>query len=185
MARPLSGAALESPPFSTAPARQRGGHRRAQTVPTWIARPLLVRRRLEHVCPRSLVFWMGVPRKQALEEAARLSGRQTSPCSKRLKAQSQVAVSTLESLAKKPAKHVAQARHKWPALPWDRAIVGERTLQHRARLPPEHAQTFPHGPGFVVGHPWTNSVLLLQDRLLPLRPIPFESQRDCREPQRT
>jgi len=37
----------------------------------------------------------------------------------------------------------------------------------------------------VVGHQWTNIGLLLQDRLIPLRPLPFESQRSCREHQRT
>src|SRR5712691_5813036 len=45
-ARPSIGEALEYPPLSIAPARHRGGHMRAQTVQTWIARHLLVRRRL-------------------------------------------------------------------------------------------------------------------------------------------
>ena len=71
------------------------------------------------------------------------------------------------------AKHVAQARHQWQERPWDLAIVVESTLQHRASLPPENAKTFNHGQGFVVGHQWTNIVLLLQDRLIPFRPIPF------------
>jgi hypothetical protein len=61
----------------------------------------------------------------------------------------------------------------------------ESTLQHRASLHPENAKTFNHGQGFVLGHQWTNIVLLLQDRLIPLRPIPFYSQRYCREPQLT
>ena len=53
-ARPLAGAAREYAPRSTAPARHRGGHLRAQTVPTWSARHLLVRLRLAHVGTRSL-----------------------------------------------------------------------------------------------------------------------------------
>ena len=32
-----------------------------------------------------------------------------------------------------------------------------------------------------MGHQWTNIVLLLHDRLIPLRPIPFYSQRYCRD----
>lgn len=150
---------------------------RAPTVQTGIARHLSVRRRREHVCLSSLVFLMGVTRKHALEEAARFCGLHTSPCSKMVKAQSDVAVSTLESLAKKHAQHVATARHKVPALPWDMAIVVESPLPHRARLPPENAQTCQHGHGFVVGHPWTTSGLSLHDRLRPLRPIPFSRQR--------
>jgi hypothetical protein len=37
------------------------------------------------------------------------------------------------------------------------------------------------GNGFVIGHQWTNIVLLLNDMLIPLRPIPFYSQRYCRD----
>jgi len=36
-------------------------------------------------------------------------------------------------------------------------------------------------PRFVVGHQWTNIVLILNDMLIPLRPIPFYSQRYCRD----
>ena len=154
---------------------------RAQTVQTWIARHILVRRRLENVCTSYLLFLMVVTRKHYLEEADPFSGRHKSQYSKMLKAQSQVAVSTLESLSKKQAKQVAKARQKLKELPWDIAIVVDSTLQHRASLHPENAKTFNHGQGFVVGHQWTNIVLLLQDRLIPLRPIPFYSQRYCRD----
>jgi hypothetical protein len=145
---------------------------RAQTVQTWIARHLLVRRRLEHVCTRSLVFVMVVTRQHALEEAARFSGRHTSHCSKRWKAHSKVAVSTLERLSKPHAPHVATARQQLPERPWDRAMIVESTLQQRASLPPEHAKTFHHGQGCVGGHPWTKIVLLLHAMRSPLRPIP-------------
>jgi len=154
---------------------------RAQTVQTWIARHILVRRRLATVCTSYLLFLMVVTRKHSLEEAARFSGRHKSQFSKLLKAHSQVAVSTLERLSKHQAKQVAKARHKLQDLPWDIAIVVDSTLQHRASLQPENAKTFNHGQGFVVGHQWTNIVLLLHDRLIPLCPIPFYSQRYCRE----
>jgi hypothetical protein len=145
---------------------------RAQPVPTWSARHILVRRRLANVCTRSLVFLMVVTRNPSLAEAARFSGRHTSPCAQRLQAHRQGAVATLESLSKQPAKPVANARQKVTELPWDMAIVVESTLQHRARLHPANAQTFHHGQGCVVGHQWTKIVLLLQARRIPLRPIP-------------
>ena len=154
---------------------------RAPTVQTWIARHILVRRRLENVCTRDLLLLMVVTRKHSLEEAARFSGRHTSQCSKMLQAHSQVAVSTLERLSKKQAKHVATARQKLQERPWDIALVVDSTLQHRASLHPENAKTFHHGQGCVVGHQWTNSVLLLQDRLIPLRPLPFSSPRYGRD----
>ena len=47
---------------------------RAQTVQTWIARHIAVRRRLEHICMSYLLFVMVVTTKHSLEEAARFSG---------------------------------------------------------------------------------------------------------------
>jgi Transposase DDE domain len=153
---------------------------RAQTVQTWIARHILVRLRLENVCTSYLLFLMVVTTKHSLEEAARFSGLHKSQFSKMLKAHSNGAVYRLESLSTKQAKQVAKARHKWKELPWNIAIVVDSTLQRRASLHPENAKTFNHGHGFVVGHQWTNIVLLLNDMLIPLRPIPFYSQRYCR-----
>jgi len=154
---------------------------RAQTVQTWIARHIFVRRRLVNICTSYLLFLMVMTTKHSLEEAARFSGLHKSQFSKMLKAHSQVAVYTLESLSKKQAKQVSKARQKLKELPWKIAIIVDSTLQHRASLHPENAQTFNHGQGFVVGHQWTNIVLLLNDLLIPLRPIPFYSQRYCRE----
>ena len=154
---------------------------RTPTVQTWIARHILVRRRLENVCTSYLLFLMVMTTKPSLEEAARFSGLHKSQFSKMLKAHSTVAVYTLETLSKKQAKQVAQARQKLRELPWKIAIVVDSTLQHRASLHPENAKPFNHGQGFVVGHQWTNIVLLLNDLLIPLRPIPFYSQRYCRE----
>lgn len=154
---------------------------RARTLQTWIARRIGVRRRLERVCTSYLLFLMVVTTKHSLEEAARFSRLHKSQFSKMLKAHSNVAVYTLESLSKKQAKHVSKVRQKLKELPWHIAIVVDSTLQHRASLHPENAKTFNHGQGFVVGHQWTNIVLILNDMLIPLRPIPFYSQRYCRD----
>ena len=154
---------------------------RAQTVQTWIARQILVRLRLENVCTSYLLFLMVVTTKHSLEEAGRFSRLHKSQFSKMLKAHSKVAVYTLESLSKKQAQQVSKARQRLKELPWTMAIVVDNTLQHRTSLHPENAKTFNHGQGFVVGHQWTNIVLLFQDLLIPLRPIPFYSQRYCRD----
>jgi hypothetical protein len=157
---------------------------RAQTVQTWSARHILVRLRLETVCTSALLFLMVATRKHAREEAARFSGRHTSPCAKMLPAPRQVAVSPRERLSTPQAKHVATARQKLPGLPWEIVSIGESTRQHRASLHPEHAKTCNHGQGCVVGQQWTNIVLLLNDRLMPRRPIPFYRQRYCRDRKR-
>jgi AraC-like DNA-binding protein len=128
-----------------------------------------------------LLFLMVATTRHSLEEAARFAGLHKSQFSKMLKAHRKVAVSTLERLSKHQAKRLAKARHKLHELPWAIAIIVDSTLQHRASLHPENAQTFNHGQGFVVGHQWTNVVVLLNDTLVPLRPIPFYSQRYCRD----
>ena len=69
-------------------------------------------------------------------------------------------------------------------LPWQIAILIDSTIQHRASVHPENAKTFNHGKGFVIGHQWTNIVLLLNDSLIPLPPIPFYSKRYCQEHNR-
>src|SRR5437660_2544948 len=64
-------------------------------------------------------------------------------------------------------------------LPCRIAILIDATLQRRASLHPENTHTFNHGQGYVIGHQWTNVVLVLGDILVPLKPIPFYSKRYC------
>src|SRR5439155_16576509 len=90
-----------------------------------------------------------------------------------------VAVTALESLSKTQARQFAKALARRNGLPWTIVIIIDSTLQHRASVHPENAKTFNHGKGYVIGHQWTNIVLLLGDILIPLRPIPFYSKRYC------
>src|SRR5262245_13306377 len=99
----------------------------ARTLPTWVARHILVRLRLEIVCTNYLLFLMVVTTKHALEEAARFAGLHKSPFSKVWKYHANVAIYTLESLSKKQAKHVAKTLHKCKGLPWKIALIVDRT----------------------------------------------------------
>jgi hypothetical protein len=152
---------------------------RARTLQTWIARHIVVHRRLGSVCTSSLLFLMVVTTKHALAEAARFSGLHTSQCSKLLKGQRDVAVSTLESLSKKQAKKRSQALGPLQALPWKIALIVDSTLQHRARVHPENATPFHHGKGYVIGHQWTTLVLSIHALLIPRPPLPYSSKRSC------
>jgi hypothetical protein len=145
----------------------------AGTIQTWIKRRIAVRQRLARICTRYLLFLMVVTTKHSLEEAARFSGLHKSLFSKLLKSHSKVATTTLERLSKTQARQFAKALARRNGLPWKILIIIDSTLQHRASLHPENAQTFNHGKGYVIGHPWTNIVLLLGDILIPLQPIPF------------
>ena len=111
--------------------------------------------------------------KHSLEEAARFSGLHNPLFSHLLKSHTKVAITTLESLSKTQARQLARRLQRVKGLPWKIVILIDRTLKHRASLHPENAKTFNHGHGYVIGHQWTNVVLVLGDILIPLKPIPF------------
>jgi Transposase DDE domain len=151
----------------------------AGTLHTWIKRHITVRRRLERICTGYLLFLMVATTKHSLTEAARFSGLHPSLFSKLLHSHAQVAITTLDQLSKRQARQFAKALPRVHGLPWKIVILIDSTLQHRASLHPENAKTFNHGKGYVIGHQWTNIVLVLGDMLIPLPPIPFYSKRYC------
>ena len=146
---------------------------------TWITRHIAVRRRLERICTGYVLFLMVATTKHSLKEAARFSGLHPSLYTKLLQSHAQVAITTLDHLSKTQARQFAKALQRVHGLPWKIVILIDSTLQHRASLHPENAQTFNHGKGYVIGHQWTNIVLVLGDMLIPLPPIPFYSKRYC------
>src|SRR5262249_9672813 len=104
----------------------------------------------------------------SLKEAARFSGLHPSLFAKLLQAHAKVAITTLENLSKTQARQFAKTLKRVNGLPWKILILIDSTLQHRASLHPENTKTFNHGKGYVIGHQWTNIVLLLGDMLIPL-----------------
>ena len=145
----------------------------AGTLHTWIKRHIAVRQRLERICTSYLLFLMVATTKHSLTEAARFSCLHPSLFSKLLQAHSNVAITTLENLSKTQAQQFTKPLHRLDGLPWKIVILIDSTLQHRASLHPENAKAFNHGQGYVIGHQWTNVVLVLGDILIPLKPIPF------------
>src|SRR5919198_4077887 len=142
----------------------------AGTLHTGIKRHITVRRRLERICTSSLLFLMVATTKHSLKEASRFSKLHPSLFSKLLQSHANVATTTLENLSKTQARQFAKALQRVKGLPWKIVILIDSTLQHRASLHPENAKTFNHGKGYVIGHQWTNSVLVLGDILIPLNP---------------
>jgi hypothetical protein len=150
---------------------------RAGTLQTWMTRRLSVRQRRARVCTGSLLFLMVVTTPHSLAQAARFSGLHTSLFSNMWQSHAKGAIATLERLATTQARQFSKVLQRVNGLPWKIVIIIDSTLQHRASLHPENAKTFHHGQGDVIGHQWTNIVLILGDMLMPLRPIPFESKR--------
>jgi hypothetical protein len=146
---------------------------------TWVTRHIAVRQRLARVCTSYLLFLMVAPTKHTLTEAARFSGLHPSLLAKLLHAHAKVAITTLDHLSKTQARQCAKALQRIHGLPWKIVSFIDATLQHRASLHPENTQTFNHGKGYVIGHQWTNVVLVVGDILIPLKPIPFYGKRYC------
>ena len=153
----------------------------AYTLHTWIARHIGIRPRLERVCVYYLLFLMVTTTKHSLEEAARFSAMNKSQFSKLLKIHHQTSIYTLESLSKTKARRLSKALRFCKGLPWKIVIIIDATLQNRSSLHPKNTQRFNHGQGFVIGHQWTNIVLILNEMLIPLCPIAFYSRSYCRE----
>jgi len=152
----------------------------AGALHTWITRHIAVRWRLGRICTAYLLFLMVATTKHSLKEAARFSRLHPSLFSKLLQSHSNVAITTLDQLSKTQARKLAKALERVRGLPWKILLIIDATIQPRASLHPENAQTFNHGKGYVIGHQWTNIVLVLGDILIPLPPIPFYSKGYCR-----
>jgi hypothetical protein len=153
------------------------------TFENWLSRRIPVKSRLKNVCLSLVMFLMIEARKHSLQEAARFWGMNKSQFSRFLKNHSPLAVYTLEDLSKRQAKQFSKAV-KWLAegsVPWKIAILIDSTIQRRSTLHTDNAKRFNHGNGFVIGHQWTNIVLVINDVVIPLSPIPFHSKKYCRE----
>jgi len=122
-------------------------------------------------------------RKHTLEEAARFSGINKSQFSRFLKNHGDLAVYTLQNLSRNQAKQFSMVLNclEKGSLPWRIAILIDSTIQNRSTLHTDNAKRFNHGKGFVIGHQWTNIVLVINDMLIPLTPIPFYSKNYCRK----
>ncbi|MDI6792817.1 MAG: hypothetical protein QME81_08140 [bacterium] len=60
-------------------------------------------------------------------------------------------------------------------------MLVDSTIQNRSSLHSDNVQRFNHGKGFVIGHQWTNIILIINTILIPLPPIPFYTKKYCRE----
>jgi hypothetical protein len=136
---------------------------------------------IQTVCICYLLSLMIATRKHSLEFASAFTGLNKSQFSRLLSYHSGTAVCTLENLSKKQARIYSKILKKLKGLPWQIAILIDSTLQRRSSLYSENVQKFNHGKGFVIGHQWTNIVLIINGVLIPLPPIAFYTKKYCRQ----
>lgn len=149
----------------------------------WVSTRTWVKNRIKGICVWYLLFLMTPARKHSFREAAKFSGLNRSQFSRFLKNHLGSAVYTLDQLSKKEARRLCQVVKPLAkgALPWYIGLLLDATLQHRSTLHTENAKKFNHGKGFVIGHQWTNIVLIINEMIIPLPPIAFHSKKYCRE----
>lgn len=126
---------------------------------------------------------MASSRTHTLTAAARFSDSSKSRFHYFLKDNSDVAVYALSELSKKQARQFSKINKGLSTgkLPWNIAISVDATIQNRSSLHTENSKRFNHGKGYVVGHQWTNIVLHINDKVIPLLPIPFYSKKYCKQ----
>ena len=149
----------------------------------WLFHYVDIKNRLKNVWIAYLLFLMVAIGKHSLEEATRFSGLKKSQFSKFLKNHSELAVYTLDSLSKKQVKQFSKVLKYLgnDKLPWKIAIIIDSTIQNRSSRHADNVQKFNHGKGFVIGHQWTNIILIINDMVIPLVPIPFHTKKYCRK----
>ena len=152
-------------------------------IKKWLLNRIEVNNRLKNVCMWYLLFLMVSTRKHSLDEAARFSGMNKSQFSRFLKNHSGLAAYNLHVLSKKQANQFSKILNCLGkgSVPWRIALIIDSTIQNRSTLHTDNAKRFNHGKGFVIGHQWTNIVLVINDMLIPLQPIPFYSKNYCRK----
>lgn len=148
----------------------------------WISKLIFAKARNSTITVWYILSLMIPARKHSLTHAAEISGHDKSQFSKFLKDKHGLALKTLAQLSKKQAKQFSKAMKLLSAgLTWKIAILVDSTLQKRWTRHTDNAKRFNHGSGFVIGHQWTNFVLLINGVVLPLNPIPFFSKRYCKK----
>src|ERR1700692_1120894 len=147
------------------------------SISTDILRRLEIPLRLKKVVPAYLVSLMQNTKRTTLTSAAKLSGISLSAFSRLLSGHKELALENLNRLSRRRLKRlVPQRKALVSGAPWKVALIIDATLHERSSRHLENAQRFNHGDGWVIGHQWTNLVLVINNETIPLPPIPFRTK---------
>jgi Transposase DDE domain len=137
-------------------------------------------KRLQNVAVNYLLMLMLDIDRHSMKAASDLSGLSVSQFSRFLGEHRDLAISSLETLSFGAAREVSQKiLPLCPKSPWKIAIVIDATIHSRSSIHVENSQRFNHGQGFKVGHQWTNILLVINGRDIPLPPISFYTRKEC------
>lgn len=165
---------------------------RANLFLSQVKKRLSIPKRLQEVVAWYLQSLTLNSRKHTQSFASQISGRHKAQFSRLLSRHRALALRTLERLSQQESKRVCQEKLRpvIPGSPWKVAIIIDSTLHVRSsdRVHNATMMTSSVHRGFIDGHRWTNIVLMVNDRLIPLPPIPHYTRAECRargEPYKT
>ena len=119
--------------------------------------------------------------KHTLIQAQEISGLNRRQFSRLLDDNSDLAERTLLELVSQNGKpEYKKKKILVKGTPWTIAIIIDSTLHPQSALHIQNSQRHNHGAGFVIGHQWTNILIVVGDQALPLPPIPFYSKNECK-----
>jgi hypothetical protein len=147
----------------------------------WLLKELNPKQRLKEIVLWYVISLMIITRKHSLDHASSISGKSKSLFSRLLKEHPQLAVLTLCDLSKREARKYSKAMQTLKGLPWKVAMLIDLTDQGRSSLHAQNSKKLNHGKGYFIGHQWTNIVLCMGDKIIPLPPIAFYSRKYCWE----
>ncbi len=149
----------------------------------WISKQIQSSKGLKLTITIYLIFLMAPSRNHTLTAAAQFSGFSKSRFHYLLKNHSEKAIYALSELSKKQARQFSKINEGLSngRLPWDIGISIDATILNRSSIHTQNSKRFNHGKGFVVGHQWTNIVLHINDKVIPLPPIPFYTKKYCKQ----
>jgi hypothetical protein len=138
--------------------------------------------RLENVIQFYLLYLLLDGARRTLQGASDLSGLDSSQFSRLLSNHQPLAWDQLNRQCKRRLKSILKARKQLVSgSPWTVALIVDATLHERSSRHSDNAQRFNHGQGWIVGHQWTNLILSVNGQRIPLPPIPFLTEKKCKE----
>ncbi|MCB9229622.1 MAG: transposase [Deltaproteobacteria bacterium] len=133
--------------------------------------------RLKQVAFAYLLSLMLPGRKHSLTQASQVGSLHKSQFSRFLRRHGDLAVESLQ----RTAARTCRAIQRPPVVaggPWTIAILIDATLQSRSSRHSGNSHKFSHGKGYVIGHQWTNILLLINGKKIPLPPLAWISGRE-------
>jgi hypothetical protein len=152
-----------------------------QFLTRWIVNVLQIPFRQRQVVGWYLITLMMEARRHSMTLASEISGLHRAQFSRLLSEHKELAETSLLILSTNIGLALSKAREILvPKTSWTIAIIVDATLHKRSSRHVQNAQRLNHGKGYVVGHQWTNVVLVINGKLIPLRPIAFITKKACK-----